>query len=248
MTRNECIEILKNKSHPQYKELHHTFFTNKNACRRYYDNLGYKGYTLHHKDICCTNYEEWKIDEIEPMTHSEHSRLHMVYYKQGLGSEESLKKGRETRKKKYASGELHAWNKGLTKETDNRIKTSPRKDKTGKEFPFLCASKKGKSGGWNKDISKDDPRYNSLKKPPEQIEISSKFMKENNPMFNPEIREKQLQAVRNPKTQQARREKITGRKKYTNGIEVHMFKLGEQPLGYVLYKDYYKEVINETKN
>lgn len=250
MTRNECMAILKDKDLPQYKELHHIYYTNKSVCRKYYDSLGYKGYTLHHKNVGCTNYEEWKIDEIEPMTRSEHSKLHMVYYKQGLGSEEAIKKRKEALRKLAASGKRHAWNKGLTKETDNRIKTSPRKGKIGKEFSFLCASKKGKSGGWNKNISKDDPRYASLKKSPEQCEKASKFMKENNPMFNSEYKTKQLQAVRSPEVQQSRREKITGRKKYTNGVEIHMFKPGEEPSGYILFRDYCKnqEIINEIEN
>lgn len=163
MTRNECISIIKDKSHPLHKELSHTFRTNYNKCRKYYNELGYKGYTLHHKIFNCNNYEEWNINEIEPMTREEHSRLHMVIYKQGLGSKESQRKAHETLNKKYASGELVIWNKGLTKETDCRIKDSPRKGKTGEEFPFLCASKKGKSGGWNKNISDDDHRKQNLK-------------------------------------------------------------------------------------
>ena len=242
--------ILNDTSNPQYKELHRIFYHNMNICRKYYISIGQfkPGMVLHHKIINCDNYEEWKIDEIVPMTKEEHSRLHMTYYKQGYGSKEANIKAHQRLKEKYESGEITIWNKGLTKETDSRIKTSPRKGKTGKDFPFLCASKKGKSGGWNKDISKDDPRYASLKKTPEQIEKSSIFMKENNPMFDPDIREKHLQSVRNPKVKQARRDKMVGRKKYTNGTEVHMFKPSEAPSGYVLYKDYYKEVKNETKN
>lgn len=238
MTREECINILKDKEHPLYKELHHIFFKNRNICRKYYDNLGYKGYTLHHKIVNCTNYEEWKIDEIEPMTRSEHSRLHMVYYKQGLGSEESKEKAHKSLKEKYELGELQPWNKGLTKDIDNRIKESPRKGKTGEEFPFLCASKKGKSGGWNKNISKDDPRYKSLIHTEERKEKSSKYMKEHNPMENPIIKEKFLEKIKSPEVQAKRSEKMKGRKKYTNGIETHMYKPGEEPIGYVLFKDY----------
>ena len=162
MTRLECMEIIKDKNNPKRKEFLHLFHENYNKCRKYYDNLGYKGYTLHHKNIGCTNYEEWKIDEIEPMTHSDHSKLHMCYYNQGLGSEESKIKAHKTLKERYEKGIIHAWNKGLTKETESRIKESPRKGKTGEDFPFLKASKKGKSGGWNKGITKDDPRYKSL--------------------------------------------------------------------------------------
>ena len=173
MTREECLKILKDKSHPQYKELHRIFFKNRNICRRYYDNLGYKGYTLHHKILNCTNYEEWKIDEIEPMAHSEHSRLHMVYYKQGLGSEASIKKAHDTLNKKYKNGELIIWNKGK-----KGVQVSPRKGKTGEEFPFLKASKKGKSGGWNRGITKDDPRYSSLIHSEEQNKKASQTMKE----------------------------------------------------------------------
>ena len=91
MTRSQCFEILKDTTHPKYKELHHIFYTNRNKCRKYYTDLGtYKsGMVLHHKIFNCDNYEDWKIDEIEPMDKREHSRLHMVIYKQGLGSEAS---------------------------------------------------------------------------------------------------------------------------------------------------------------
>lgn len=177
MTRNECTSIIKDKSHPLHKELSHTFRINYNKCRKYYDKLGYKGYTLHHKIVNCDNYEEWNIDEIEPMTREEHSRLHMTFYKQGLGSMESQKKAHETLNKKYAIGELVIWNKGLTKEIDDRIKESPRKGKTGKDFPFLCASKKGKSGGWNKNISDDDPRKENLKWSEERKQHQSEILK-----------------------------------------------------------------------
>lgn len=162
MTRNECMKIINDKSNPDRKKFIHLFRTNYNKCRKYYNNLGYKGYTLHHKNICCTNYEEWKIDEIEPMTRSEHSKLHMCYYNQGLNTEESKIKAHKSLKEKYARGELQIWNKGLTKEIDSRIPESPRKGKTGNDFPFLKASKKGKSGGWNRGILPSDPRYESI--------------------------------------------------------------------------------------
>ena len=245
MTRNECLEILKNKNHPQYKELHSTFFTNKNKCRKYYDSLGYKGYTLHHKIVNCDNYEEWKIDEIEPMTRSEHSRLHMMFYKQGLGSPQSIEKAHNTLKRKYATGEITVWNKGLTKETDSRIKESPRKGKTGKEFPFLCASKKGKSGGWSKGISKDDPRYSSLLHTDEQNKKQSDFMKKNNPMFDEQKRQKCLEKIRSEEVQNKRKEKMIGRKLYTNGIEKHFYKPGTQPEDYILIKDFKRRCNNE---
>lgn len=150
MTRDECMEILGDKEHSLYEELHHTFFTNYWTCRRYYEDLGLytKGMVLHHKIVGCDNYEEWKIDEIEPMTKSEHSRIHVVVYKQGLGSQEAISKGHAVLKEKYNSGELHPWNYGKT-----GVQVSPRRGKTGKEFPFLCASKKGKSGGWNRGLS-----------------------------------------------------------------------------------------------
>ena len=142
------------------------------------------------------------------MTRSEHSRLHMVMYKQGLATESSIKKAHETLKRKYNSGELVPWNKGLTKKTDSRIPDSPRKGKTGKDFPFLCASKKGKSGGWNKDITTDDPRYASLKHSDGQNKKASEHMKKNNPMFNEEVRKKQKVAVNNPDVIQRRVEKL----------------------------------------
>lgn len=242
MTREECLTILKDKSHPQYKELHKIFFKNRNACRKYYDDLGFKGYTLHHKIVNCTNYEEWKIDEIEPMTRSDHSRLHMMIYNQGLGSEESKKKAHDRLREMYNSGELVVWNKGK-----KGVQVSQRKGKTGKEFPFLCASKKGKSGGWNRGITKEDPRYESLKWTEEQRKKISKIMKDNNPMSDPEKRKRCIDAIRDPKVQEKRRGKIKGRKKYTNGIENHMYKPGEEPEGYILIKEYRKR-LNENKD
>lgn len=240
MTRNECIKVLKDKNHPLHDQLSHVYKTNYNICRKHYNDLGFKGYTLHHKIVNCTNYEEWKIDEIEPMTRTEHSKLHLVYYKQGLGSPQSIKKAHETLKKKYNSGELKPWNKGLTKETDSRIKTSPRKGKTGEDFPFLCASKKGKSGGWNRGITSDDPRYNSLKPSEEQKQRMSEYMKLNNPMLNKESVLKLKETLNKPEVQAKRLEKIVGRKKYTNGFEAHMFFPGEEPEGYYLSKDFKK--------
>ena len=177
MTRNECMNIINDVSNPDRKNFLHIFRTNYNKCRKYYNDLGYKGYTLHHKILNCNNYEEWKIDEIVPMTRSEHSKLHISIYKQGIGSKESIIKAHNVLKEKYRSGELTIWNKGLTKETDGRIKESPRKGKTGDDFPFLKASKKGKSGGWNRGITKDDARYSSLLHSDEQNEKQSEFMK-----------------------------------------------------------------------
>ena len=179
MTRKECFQILNDPSNPLYEELRHKFYTNRAICRRYYEEIGlYKtGMVLHHKIFNCTNYEDWKIDEIVPMTKEEHSKLHTSVFKQGIGSEESKKKAHEVLRKKYQSGELQPWNKGLTKETDSRIKESPRKGKTGDEFPFLRASKKGKPA-WNKGISKDDPRYSSLKHTEQQKTEHSIKMKQ----------------------------------------------------------------------
>ena len=59
MTRNECMEILSNKDHPLYEELHHTFYTNHNKAKAYFKELGYGSeYVLHHIKIDCDNYEE----------------------------------------------------------------------------------------------------------------------------------------------------------------------------------------------
>lgn len=147
MTRQECFDILNNPSDPRRREFHHLFYKNRNACKQYYiDNGLYKkGMVLHHKILGCTNYEEWKIDEIVPMTHEEHGRLHVAVYKQGIGTKESLSKAHAALAEKYKSGELTVWNKGK-----KGVQVSVRKGKTGKDFPFLCASKNGKSGGWNK--------------------------------------------------------------------------------------------------
>lgn len=234
MTRSECLAILNNKTDPNYKEFSHLYRTNYNKCRKYYNNLGYAGYVLHHKIVNCTNYEEWKIDEIVPMTRKEHSKLHMTYYKQGLGNPE---KQEEIRRKASLTRKAHhisSWNKGKTKDTDNRIKQSPRKGKTGADFPFLCASKKGKSGGWNRGTH----NLPQLKHTEEQKLYMSRLMKEKNPMANPEYRKRQKEKINDPIVQQKRREKLKGRKLYTNGKEKHYYKEDKQPNGYILMKEY----------
>lgn len=221
MKRKECMEILSDRSNPLYEELHHTFYTNRNKAKKYFAELGYdSGYVLHHINVDCDNYEMWDVNELQPMTKEEHSRLHYVYYEQGLNSKESKEKAHSILREKYANGELTVWNKGLTKETDSRIKDSPRKGKTGEDFPFLCASKKGKSGGWNRGITEEDPRYKSLLRTDEQKAKQSKFMTEHNPMNSEESRKKIS-------------EKNTGRKSYSNGVEVHRYIPGEEPEGYL---------------
>lgn len=169
MNRKECYEILNNKDDPRYEQLHHIFYTNRNICRKYYNSLGYNGYVLHHINPFCDNYEEWKIDEIVPMTKEEHSRLHISIYKQGIGSDASQKKAHDKLRDMYASGELVIWNKGK-----KGVQVSVRKGKTGKDFPFLCASKKGKSGGWNKGVH----GHPSLQHTDEQKQKQSHTMKE----------------------------------------------------------------------
>ena len=170
------------------------------------------------------------------MTKSEHSYLHQVIYKQGYGSPESQKKAHDTLNKKYKSGEITVWNKGLTADVDPRV-ASPRKGKTGADYPFLCASKKGKSGGWNKGITKDDPRYASLLPTEEQRLKQSEYMKVNNPMNNESSRKKIG-------------DKIRGKKRYSNGIEVHCYIPGTEPEGYLptyYFSKAYKKKISKNK-
>lgn len=230
MTRNECLAILKDKGNPIYKDFYHLFKQNYNRCRKYYDGLGYKGYVLHHKIVNCTNYEEWKIDEIEPLTHSEHAKIHMLYYKQGLGNPSKQLEMREKARLTRKQHNVQPWNKGKTKETDCRIKESPRKGKTGKDFPFLCASKKGKSGGWNKGLH----GLPNLRHTEEQKAYMSELMKRKNPMSDAEARRRQKERISSPEIQQKRKEKMIGRKLYTNGIEKHFYREGSQPDGYVI--------------
>lgn len=160
MTRQQCFEILKNKNDPNYAELHHIFYKNRALCRKHYEELGLykKGMVLHHKILGCTNYEEWKIDEIEPMSKEQHAYLHSVIYKQGIGTQESKEKAHQRLREMYKNGELVVWNKGK-----QGVQVSPRKGKTGEDFPFLCASKKGKSGGWNRGM-KMSPKTEEEKK------------------------------------------------------------------------------------
>jgi hypothetical protein len=72
------MKILSSPSNEGYKELHHVFFTNMHKARNYYKELGLlkKGFVLHHRIMSCDNYEEWKIDELIPMSTEEHTSLH----------------------------------------------------------------------------------------------------------------------------------------------------------------------------
>lgn len=219
MTKQECDNILSDKNNPMYSELRHKYYKNYNICRKYYDSLGYKGYTLHHKNVGCDNYEEWKIEEIEPMTRAEHSRLHMVFYKQGLGSEESIKKSHLALAEKYKNGEIAVWNKGLTSDIDSRV-ASPRKGKTGEDYPFLCASKKGKSGGWNKGLTKETDERVAKYSNARVGKGSPKIIGENNPSKRPDVKQKIIESK-------------LGKKKYSNGIETRLFIPGDEPDGFL---------------
>lgn len=61
----------------------------------------------------------------------------------------------KTRKRKFASGELHVWNEGLTKETDERVRANAKSIEQG----FTS----GKHQIWNKGLTKEtDERVRGL--------------------------------------------------------------------------------------
>lgn len=235
MTRNECMEILGNKEHPMYKELHYTYYVNHNKAKAYFKELGYdSSYVLHHIKIDCDNYEDWNVEELIPMTKKEHSYLHQVIYKQGWGSPESQKKAHDTLRAKYKSGELTVWNKGLTADVDIRV-ASPRKGKTGKDYPFLCASKIGKSGGWNRGLTKETDERVAKYIASRIGNGNPKIAGDNNPSKRPEVKQKISESKK-------------GKKQYSNGIEVHRYIPGQEPEGYLPSYYFSKKYRDKIKN
>lgn len=85
-----------------------------------------------------------------------------------------------------------AWNKGLTKETDERVARYARKLKGRTNYWQIGEKNMAKRPEVRKKISKNNP----MKKYPELKTKASERMKINNPMFNPEIKKKLQKTMR----------------------------------------------------
>lgn len=69
--------------------------------------------------------------------------------------EKNIDKSTSSRRKElYCIGKMSSWNKGLTKETDERIRKASKKQSEDKKRLF----KEGKLNIWNKGLTKEDPR------------------------------------------------------------------------------------------
>jgi len=81
MTRKECLEILKNKEHSSYKELHHIYYINYNKAKASFksiiENMRKErpgiDIVLHHIDSNDQQYELWNTI---PMYEDEHRKYH----------------------------------------------------------------------------------------------------------------------------------------------------------------------------
>ena len=103
MTRKEFVYLLKNdKKNPLFLEAMRNYHRVKKVWKPVIDAMKEirpgKRVVLHHVFFNCTNYEKW---ECIPMYQDDHVQLH-----KSLGT--------------YKTG-LSAWNKGLTKENNNRV-------------------------------------------------------------------------------------------------------------------------------
>ena len=82
MTRKECLKILKDKGHQEYKELHHTYYTNYNKAKKFFkpliDDMRRErpsvDIVLHHIEWNDQNYELW--DTVVPLYNDEHAQIH----------------------------------------------------------------------------------------------------------------------------------------------------------------------------
>jgi len=82
MTRKKCLDILKNKKHPEFKELHHVYYTNYNNVKKFFkpliDDMRKErpgvDIHLHHIEVNNQNYELW--DTIVPLYNDEHLEIH----------------------------------------------------------------------------------------------------------------------------------------------------------------------------
>ena len=104
----------------------------KTACYYYFPECkdqpkpNRKGWVLHHKDPTLRHtdinrYNEWRIEDVVPMTNEEHSRLHHIGTHYKLGHKHSA----ESRAKMSASMKgRKAWNKGISPSDEVRKKMS----------------------------------------------------------------------------------------------------------------------------
>ena len=122
-----------------------------------------KGWVLHHKDQSLRHtdinrYNEWRIEDVIPMTNEDHIRLHSKGNHYKLGHKASD----ETRAKMSASMKgRKAWNKGISPSDDTRAKMSEAckgRKHSDETRAKMGAAHKGNTGSigfkwWNNGIT-----------------------------------------------------------------------------------------------
>ena len=188
MTRKECLQILNDKDHPIYKELHHVYYTNYNNAKKFFkpliDDMKLErpgiDIVLHHLEWNDQQYEKW--DTVVPLYNDEHLEIHRfnvsdetrkkisIGNKGKIISDEHRRKISEAKKGKVLSDEtkrkISEGGKGIAKpRTDKHCKNLSKALK-GRE-PTLGFSGRRHSNETKQKISesiKNSLKKNSLKK------------------------------------------------------------------------------------
>jgi group I intron endonuclease len=138
----------------------------------------------------CSSLEELSKREIYWIEKTKAVKLGYNISKGGKGgnknhtdkTKEKISKTRKQKKiipwNKGKKGLQVAWNKGLTKDIDERIKEYAKK---------ISGKNHGMYGKHHTEESKQKISKNSCMKKPEHQKRQSDFMKNNNPMFNPDV-------------------------------------------------------------
>lgn len=105
---------------------------NHKLAKKFFGIENGSGKCLHHTNVNLIyedidRYIKWLPEDLEVMTLSEHAKLHITGRK---WSEESKAKRRGSGNPRYGKS---PWNKGLTKETDERIANYGRKESLTKQ-------------------------------------------------------------------------------------------------------------------
>lgn len=117
-------------------------------------------WVLHHKDKTLKDtdlerYLEWRVEDLEPMTRSEHIGVHNCDRHPDVSGEKNGMYGKhwspETREKMK---NRKSWNKGLTKESDERIQALSNKLKKPKSEETKRKISESLKGNipWNKGL------------------------------------------------------------------------------------------------
>ena len=177
MTRKECLKILKDKGHQEYKELHHIYWTNYNKAKAFFkpiiDDMKKErpgiDIQLHHIEFNDQNYEKW--DTVVPLYNDEHCQIHS----------HNRRPTEETRKKMSASGKM----KVFTDEHMNNIKKNHWSKKDNAEIIL------------NKIAEKNKGRPSSLRGKPRSEETKQKIKdKRKSQVFSEESRKKMSESAK----------------------------------------------------